>query len=251
MKISKLLTGFSTALILAIFTVQLCEAANSLTCWFAYDRYGTNQTTIGHYMSSPFVGKVISYEHHGQVSNNAKAAEALVNGIALWNADNKARTYLGFALRYVPYTTTTTYNVEFVAGNRTLVNNAVGGMGAEAIAETRIGYLTNQQNITYGSYGRTIYAYTANNSNGLRMMRVGLIIDEIEAEAEDGPEPLAERQAAALARVTAHEIGHVLGWNGHAITINSLMHPSGNEWTVNSVKNIDIEHIKQFYELEN
>lgn len=251
MKISKLFTSFGIALTLILFTVQLCEAANTLTCWHAYEDDGTTQSTIGHYMSSPFVGKVRTYEHNGQVSNNAKAAEALVNGVALWNADSKASRNLGFALRYLPYASTSTYNVEFIAGNRTLVRNAVGGICDAAIAKTLIGNLDNGQIISYNSRNRTIYEYTANNSNGQQMMRVGLIFGEIEAEAEDGPEPLAERQAAALARVSAHEIGHVLGWRGHSNRSDMLMHPSGNNWTIDEVMAKDIAHIKQFYELGN
>lgn len=232
MKISKLITVLGIGLILSISTVQLCEAANSLTCWYAFE--DGNETTKGYYLTSNFVGKVVAGQNE---SSREVAATALVDGMVPWNRNNIALNQLGISLRSIPYTSTATYNVEFEAGDYLYVLYTYGGISSNAIGKTIRGNVSNRRAITFNSIIREIFADSGNSSTSSSLTKVVLITGE---------------STNKYKYVGAHEIGHVLGWYGHSTDTQALMHRAGgNNGTNYTVTTKDINHIKQFYELGN
>lgn len=234
-KISKFILAFCIGLILSIFTVQLCEAANSLTCWYAF--VGNNETTKGYYLTSNFVGKVVG---GSDASHREAAATALIDGMVPWNTNNKALNNLGISLRAIPYASTAVYNVEFLAGNIGYVESCVGAMTPKGIGKTRYGSVSTRHQLSYNSVVREIFAYSANSSTSSNLTKVGIAVDRVSPDK--------------YGIVGAHEIGHVLGWYGHSDSddIVSIMHPTGGiNGTNYNVTSKDLAHIRQFYRLGN
>ena len=232
MKISKLITVLGIGLVLSLSTVQLCEAANSLTCWYAFE--DGNETTKGYYLTSNFVGKVVAGQNE---SSREVAATALVYGMEPWNRNNIALNQLGISLRSIPYTSTATHNVEFEAGDFLYVLYNYPGTSANAIGRTIRGDVSNRRAISYNSITREIFADSGNSSTSSSLTKVVLITGE---------------STNKYKCVGAHEIGHVLGWYGHSTDTQALMHRAGgNNGTNDTVTTKDINHIKQFYELGN